>query len=369
VEALRQKDVKNLLHAVSKVYSGMDRETLPDRTISAVGTVLNCDFICFDSFGSDDNYLDTQWHNDPTLLTPKMAETFGRTFNADPFKHPNTMILSDPSLGAIKFSDCVGRADFRKTDLYNEFFRPSEIEDNMSIAFPLGDGLTITCSAARKLADFDERDRLVLTLLAPHLKNAIRNSIEFKKMQEQEQRLERLFNQVSRAVICVGADGSVLKKTTLASILLSKYFGKDVMTNQSLPEPLRTGLRAVSSDVFGTFAAPRPFYIDLAVSRLWIEPVLDPASGEITLLMREEESVSRDRFASIGLTQRESEVLYWISEGKTDEAIGILCGISTRTVHKHIEHIFQKLNVETRTAAVRVAMDTIAANGNGQIVH
>jgi DNA-binding NarL/FixJ family response regulator len=33
--------------------------------------------------------------------------------------------------------------------------------------------------------------------------------------------------------------------------------------------------------------------------------------------------------------------------------IGVLCGVSVRTVHKHVEHILDKLNVENRTAAVR----------------
>ena len=56
------------------------------------------------------------------------------------------------------------------------------------------------------------------------------------------------------------------------------------------------------------------------------------------------------------LTVREAEVLRWLSGGKTDRDIGCILGISTRTVHKHLQRIYEKLGVETRTAAVVRAM-------------
>ena len=59
---------------------------------------------------------------------------------------------------------------------------------------------------------------------------------------------------------------------------------------------------------------------------------------------------------SLGLTRREADVLTWLAEGKANAAIGTILGISARTVDKHLEHIYQKLGVEGRTAAVAVAL-------------
>jgi DNA-binding CsgD family transcriptional regulator len=56
--------------------------------------------------------------------------------------------------------------------------------------------------------------------------------------------------------------------------------------------------------------------------------------------------------ATAGLTPRECEVLRWLACGKTDADIAALLGLSPRTVQKHLEHIYVKLGVETRTAAV-----------------
>jgi CheY-like chemotaxis protein/DNA-binding CsgD family transcriptional regulator len=59
---------------------------------------------------------------------------------------------------------------------------------------------------------------------------------------------------------------------------------------------------------------------------------------------------------SLGLTSREAEILMWISRGKTNKEIGMILGGSPRTVNKHLEHIFEKLGVVTRAAAVSIVM-------------
>lgn len=55
------------------------------------------------------------------------------------------------------------------------------------------------------------------------------------------------------------------------------------------------------------------------------------------------------------LTRRESEVLYWVSMGKTNEEIAIIVGARPMTVKKHLEHVYEKLEVPNRTAAAMAA--------------
>lgn len=63
------------------------------------------------------------------------------------------------------------------------------------------------------------------------------------------------------------------------------------------------------------------------------------------------------------LTDREREVLDWVVEGKTNPEIAIILDISARTVQKHLERVFQKLAVETRTAAAMRAVELGLARG------
>jgi DNA-binding CsgD family transcriptional regulator len=65
----------------------------------------------------------------------------------------------------------------------------------------------------------------------------------------------------------------------------------------------------------------------------------------------------------LGLTRREAEVLAWVIQGKTNLEIGVILETSRRTVEKHLEHVFEKLGVATRTAAAVYALKAIALPG------
>jgi DNA-binding NarL/FixJ family response regulator len=69
--------------------------------------------------------------------------------------------------------------------------------------------------------------------------------------------------------------------------------------------------------------------------------------------------VFQDRVQIAALTPRETEVLSWLAKGKTNRDIADILGMSHRTVNKHLEHIFEKLGVETRAAAAALASRTI----------
>jgi DNA-binding CsgD family transcriptional regulator len=74
--------------------------------------------------------------------------------------------------------------------------------------------------------------------------------------------------------------------------------------------------------------------------------------------MSQPDQCSLEALASLALTPREAEVLFWVSQGKSNHDIGVILGAKTGTICKHVEHIFGKLNVENRTAAAVVALET-----------
>ncbi|ETX10102.1 LuxR family transcriptional regulator [Marinomonas ushuaiensis DSM 15871] len=64
----------------------------------------------------------------------------------------------------------------------------------------------------------------------------------------------------------------------------------------------------------------------------------------------------------LNLTDRESEVLHWIANGKTNREVAEILEMSPRTVNKHLEQIFPKLGVENRTSAAGVALRVLAVD-------
>lgn len=76
------------------------------------------------------------------------------------------------------------------------------------------------------------------------------------------------------------------------------------------------------------------------------------APDAITLLLELVQECNRKPQRRCGkLTRRENEVLRWLAAGKTNVDMGEILGISASTVGKHLEHIYEKLGVENRTAA------------------
>ena len=106
--------------------------------------------------------------------------------------------------------------------------------------------------------------------------------------------------------------------------------------------------------------------------------LLDQVRPAVTRLFRRSAMLERMRRAWLGdagataaplqasslpLTARERDVLRWVAAGKTDRDIAEILAISRRTVHKHLEHVYAKLGVETRTAAVMRALALAPAPG------
>lgn len=99
----------------------------------------------------------------------------------------------------------------------------------------------------------------------------------------------------------------------------------------------------------------------LAPQRLTLRSLGPAGMGETMWLLEVQRgdgsdgAASPSRLSAAALTPRETEVLSWLAKGKTNRDIGDILGVSPRTVNKHLEHIFEKLGVETRAAAAALA--------------
>jgi ATP/maltotriose-dependent transcriptional regulator MalT len=84
-----------------------------------------------------------------------------------------------------------------------------------------------------------------------------------------------------------------------------------------------------------------------------------PLQGQWILTFDESEQpqLSIDFCCSIGLTKRESEVMFWVIQGLSNAEVAsqLDCGITT--VKKHLENIYSKLNVQSRSMAVAIALN------------
>lgn len=103
---------------------------------------------------------------------------------------------------------------------------------------------------------------------------------------------------------------------------------------------------------------PEPLILERLGQRLVVRFVPNRAENRHLLLLEKQTlPFSPATLKALGLTRREAEILVWIARGKTNNEIAGLLYISPRTVKKHLEHVYQKLGVESRTEAVARALE------------
>lgn len=88
-----------------------------------------------------------------------------------------------------------------------------------------------------------------------------------------------------------------------------------------------------------------------------IRAVLDVSAGRAVLTPTALAILTSTRHESIELSPRESEVLQLVADGCTNRAVASRLGIGEATVKTHLAHIYEKLGVADRAAAVRTAWE------------
>ncbi len=159
-------------------------------------------------------------------------------------------------------------------------------------------------------------------------------------------------------------DGRRVWQTALARQMLAEHFGGD--EHHTPPELIawvaREALRRrAGADPLTLTVARGRRRITFALHAMPDETQEDSGDGEWLLVLRESDdaAVVEAVMLAFKLTAREAEVLYWVAKGKTNRDIGEILGTSPRTITKHLEHVFEKLGVETRTAAAALALQRV----------
>jgi len=149
---------------------------------------------------------------------------------------------------------------------------------------------------------------------------------------------------LDRAVLVATLDGQILFATQRARRLLEAHFGSD--QDAALPA--------------GLLASPGTQEITTPAGRLRVRRFAEMGEAECTTLLLEEAGLSGTaRLEKLGLTPREAEVLSWLAEGKSNPEIALILANTAGTVKKQVQSILEKLALENRMAAARLAREQL----------
>ena len=360
MEPLTKRDLRALLEFIKECYGICDLETFAHRVISRLSKLVPSEIISY-------NEVNLRRRRDAYLAYP--ANAYGPAENKifEQHMHEHPLITHNQKtrdVRALKLSDFLTQRQFHRLALYNEFFRPLSAEHQMAFGLPSPPSLTIGIALNRTKRDFSERERLLLNVLSPHLIQAYRNAEAVTQLRNELALVKQTLEKLDQGIVVLTRDGKVALANARAIQWITNYFGTLPAGGNRLPEILQRWVKQQEHIVASHDDVPppqEPLVVEREGKRLVVRHLCD--STQCLLLLDEQQTIhSPHALERLGVSHREAQVLFWLAYGKTNMEIGTIVEISPRTVQKHLEHIYQKLGVENRTAAAVRALSVVGRN-------
>ncbi len=343
---LSQDNLRALLSAIETLHRPTSLDEFPAAVLQAIKQVLACNTICYNHVSLPDSRM--TWITEPAdaLPDPILRETFNRNLQ----EHPLIAHSGSKDGGrSVRISDFLSQQQFHRLALYNEYYRPLNVEYQLGAVISVNQQQIIAVALDRDRPDFSEDDRSCLDLLRPHMVQAYRNLHTMSLM-------KRAIEGSGKRLVLVKRYGSAQLASDDVWQVIAQYC--DVSPSSGyLPDILRNWIdheRSRFGEDTGDLSPSVPLVVSKGSQNLIVHFLRGGKAADQDLLLLEEQPADLVSVSSVEskLTPRENEILAWLAQGKTNAEIGLALSISPRTVKKHLEHIYSKMQIHRRSAAV-----------------
>jgi DNA-binding CsgD family transcriptional regulator len=251
--------------------------------------------------------------------------------------------------GAI--SDFLTREEWERRELC-WVYRQGGLMDSLGIDIRLTPSLVLRLRDLRETyGQYTEEDHLKLQLLGPHIRQAYRRLAAQDGLEGPRREFQRHVEVEIHGQKCRWPE--VAREMLAAQGICAR--------GGAVPAPVRDWLlaqqKALEQLVHGR---AEPLVLQNADHELRVYFVPGGEHSPARLVLHERATATETAPVRLGLSARESEVLHWVAQGKTNGEIAAILGVSPGTVKRHLENAYPKLGVENRHAA---AMLVVQASG------
>lgn len=348
---LFHKDYQQACEALQHIYGLRDAALFPQQLLAILSTVVTAEVYSYNDMNIAAKTAWYAWHPTTYEVIPNGMEILGR------YNDQNPLIPAIQQQTATRISDCIAPTDFHKLPIYHEFYQPMRIPFTMAVVLSQDPQQVQCLGLHHNRQDFSDRDILMMNLLRPHIIQAFQQAKTLTTLDARVNGLDCALEHTKHAVVGLNDQGTVTWSTPRAWDLMQAYCPPHPHEPTRLPDLLarwmtrQTSAANSASDLLASHSNA------LVIEQQRGQLIVKALRHERNWLMVFEERPRRNpskQLQSVGLTPRETEVLQWVAQGKSNEVIATILGTSPRTIHKHLERIYQKLGVENRTAAVAV---------------
>lgn len=364
METLREADVRLLLELVAESNGHRNLRSFREGLLPGLRRLVPCDSASYNEVEAERAFV----LSDPADMLDVFDDA-GAVLARNAGNHPLISQYARTRDGrAYKLSDFVTQPELRRLPVYEEIFGPLGVRHQIAITLPSQPTVVIGLALSRtRVLDFDERDRTVLNLVRPALVQAYRNVAAYARLHATLRALSRGLGERGEGVVTFGRDGAIEFVSPAARRLLEASFpgwgGRAGRLPQELADALAAARAAARAD--GAIGAGAPVVVAGKDRSLVARLVGARGSDEPDALLLEAraEPLGVEAVRALGLTRRQAEVLRQVALGRSTDDVARALGISGATVRKHLEHVYDRLGVTSRAAAVATAWAGVEVAG------
>ena len=333
--ALSVADLRRVLDVAAEVTDCAGLPEFVQRAAGALGRLVPCDFASYNIIDPVSNRAQLSTMPEDVLFDGA-AEALARNLDEHPIV---AHFSSSRALQSCRLSQFISQRQFHDLGLYSEVFRHLDNEYLLAAApLVLPAPVIVGFGLHRHAQDFTDRELALVDLAGPSLAHAY----ELTMARIAVRSLDAVLDHEDMAVVVVDEDGRVVHATARATDILAELAGHRCGRGTLLPVPLEGP---------GGGQARRGRHRNLE----WECVPRDDAYRAVVFKTAPE--------PGWGLSRREREVLALVAEGGTNGEIAAVLQISVHTVRRHVEAVFRKLGVSTRSAAAAAFLRAATAAG------
>ncbi len=342
---MRSSDYQAVHRELPELYRLRDTSALPGVMLESIRRLIPCLYCTYNQFNHRTGslaafYHPAHWQSAMESIMPEMAPHLD--------SHPVYRNVYDNGDNSPHFvSDFVSEEEWSPTP-FAKALEKIGVRDSLIFSLVTSRQELIFIALNRAERSFTEHDREMAACMLPHFAAAFENAVAFTEAQALALVSARAIDESQRGIALVDGDANVFHINVQASEVLHRFFPQASSWKAVLPNPVKAWLRRQLS----MSASPaEPMQIERGDASLLVRfgTLLD---GRYIILFQEVSIGQKlQGLRTLGLSRREAEVLHWVGEGKSNMEIGTILTISARTVGKHLESVFKKIDVDTRVAA------------------
>lgn len=349
------KDYENILQFMSLMQDDRHGD-YRYKLLENISRIFSFNRLTFHLVDTEGRFSNSLGLNVSNILFEMYAEYY---FKTDIFHPLNVSGQFTAAKKTIAVTDLMSYKQFEKTEYYKDFLNKDNLYHEIAMTLRFNNRLigAIGVFRSKEEGNFTTKDYEVLNTIYDYISHNLNDYLSTMQIKNERQIYKNSISHLPMGLVILDKSMNIVSSNELA-----KSFCIDILNSTFYTDPTREVVLNILPKIsFQSIDSSSVIYYELKDYTIKIVPSIVPSlyKGVETFYIFniiKKSSLEHKNFhdfaSSYNLTNREMEIVELLSHGLSNKEIASQLYISTHTVRTHMDNIFNKLSVSSRTAVL-----------------